>query len=86
MYIVTHSKCFPNMFDLRHHIRMTNIYTVLCLFVDVHICTCNMSCYMYIYVCLQKGTVQFTCVLQVGKEAGYLLLVLLIFAFVYKEC
>ena len=68
MYIVTHSKCFPNMFDLRHHIRMTNMYTVLCLFVDIHV---------HVHV---------TCVLQVGKEAGYLLLVLLIFAFVYKEC
>ena len=66
MYIVTLSKCFPNMFDLKHHIRMTNMYTVLCLFVDIH--------------------VHVTCVLQVGKEAGYLLLVLLIFAFVYKEC
>lgn len=54
------------MFDLRHHIRMTNMYTVLCLFVGTH--------------------VHVTCVLQGGKEAGYLLLVLLIFAFVYKEC
>ena len=68
MYIVTHSKCFPNMFDLRHHIRITYMYTVLCLFVDIHV---------HVHV---------TCVLQVGKEAGYLLLVLLIFAFVYKEC
>lgn len=25
------------MFDLRHHIRMTNMYTVLCLFVDMHV-------------------------------------------------
>ena len=54
------------MFDFRHHICMTNMYTVLCLFVDIH--------------------VHVTCVLKVGKEAGYLLLVLLIFAFVYKEC
>ena len=54
------------MFDLKHHIRMTNMYTVLCLFVGTH--------------------VHVTCVLQGGKEAGYLLLVLLIFAFVYKEC
>ena len=44
------------------------MYTVLCLFVDIHV---------HVHV---------TCVLQVGKEAGYLLLVLLIFAFVYKEC
>ena len=66
MYIVTLSKCFPNMFDLKHHIRMTNMYTVLGLFIDIH--------------------VHVTCVLQGGKEAGYLLLVLLIFAFVYKEC
>lgn len=54
------------MFDLKHHIRMTNMYTVLCLFVGTH--------------------VHVTCVLQGGKETGYLLLVLLIFAFVYKEC
>ena len=54
------------MFDLKHHIRMTNMYTVLGLSVDIH--------------------VHVTCVLQGGKEAGYLLLVLLIFAFVYKEC